>query len=363
MISNYQLLNFGRKGLLRQSLLPKMRNTWRRIRRDLMHPTPPPTSCKHVREWMQMQNSKLHRLHERVIEGTPQFVAEIGNGRVFGHDAAVITPDNFVLRDVSKQAWADGWTHRACLEGALPRIRKVSGNLAIVGSEGGDNYYHWLVEAIPRMMLLKDFHIDKFYIHSSKGFQQQFLRWLDIPREKIIDARKGLHLQADRLFVPSFVCSQGVRAFLRSFRDHVEIDRRRNRRIYLSRADAAYRRVNNEKAVLEILQPLGFETVFASKLSASEQIKAFAEAEVVIGPHGAGMTNLVFSPKQVRILEFFAPGYHFPECFGHWAQEFGQEYLELIGTGDPKPHSTANRRDNMTIDLDELQTILCRMGL
>jgi hypothetical protein len=37
----------------------------------------------------------------------------------------------------------------------------------------------------------------------------------------------------------------------------------------------------------------------------SLQMKAFASAEVIIAPHGAGLTNLVFSPDNTKVIEVF----------------------------------------------------------
>lgn len=76
------------------------------------------------------------------------------------------------------------------------------------------------------------------------------------------------------------------------------------RRIYISRADASDRRVRNHKEVMDVLSPLGFESLELSELSFYEQVQLFSEADAVIGPHGAGLVNLMFADR-VDVIEIF----------------------------------------------------------
>lgn len=80
----------------------------------------------------------------------------------------------------------------------------------------------------------------------------------------------------------------------------------RRRRLYITRRDAQMRRVENEAEVVAALLPFGFETVELEGMAVTEQVLLFAAAEIVVGPHGAGFVNTVFSPSGSGILEFWA---------------------------------------------------------
>ncbi len=82
---------------------------------------------------------------------------------------------------------------------------------------------------------------------------------------------------------------------------------RSGRRVLISRADATWRRMVNEDALMEALAPWGFERIILGKLSWEDQVRVFAEAELVMGPHGAGMANIVYSPPNATLVEFFTP--------------------------------------------------------
>jgi capsular polysaccharide biosynthesis protein len=73
--------------------------------------------------------------------------------------------------------------------------------------------------------------------------------------------------------------------------------------LYISRSDAPSRRVVNEAEVLAALKPFGVQSVTLSGLSFDEQRALFAEAGFIIGPHGAGLTNSLFSPNDAHVIE------------------------------------------------------------
>ena len=141
-----------------------------------------------------------------------------------------------------------------------------------------------------------------------------------------------------------------------------------HRRLYVSRGHAKRtRRVENESELLAVLEPLGFEVIDPGALSSADQVRAFAEAEYIVGPHGAGLTNLAFASPGAAVLELFARDYSRTQCF--WALASTVEGLplsvRLVGDGTPI-RSRRNRRvaSDITVDpqrvvrlLDELMKV------
>lgn len=66
-------------------------------------------------------------------------------------------------------------------------------------------------------------------------------------------------------------------------------------RVYVSRADATTRRVDNERAVMRTLSARGFERVVLGDLAFAEQVALFRGADVVVAPHGAGLINMMYA--------------------------------------------------------------------
>jgi len=75
------------------------------------------------------------------------------------------------------------------------------------------------------------------------------------------------------------------------------------RRVFISRAKASRRKLVNENEVWSLLEPHGFQRVFMENLTFQEQVKLMQETSVLIAPHGAGLTNMMFCPQGAKIVE------------------------------------------------------------
>lgn len=78
-----------------------------------------------------------------------------------------------------------------------------------------------------------------------------------------------------------------------------------SQRICVSREYTDHRQVTNESEIIALLKGYGFTTVKLEELSFIDQISLFCNAEVVVGPHGGGLGNLVFCSKRTRLIELF----------------------------------------------------------
>ena len=79
----------------------------------------------------------------------------------------------------------------------------------------------------------------------------------------------------------------------------------RTRRLYIGRSAHYDQRLPTEdrQSLSELLTRFGFEFISPESMSFREQVSAAAEAEIIVGPHGAGLTNLVFSHRNCMVLE------------------------------------------------------------
>ena len=73
--------------------------------------------------------------------------------------------------------------------------------------------------------------------------------------------------------------------------------------------DANYRKVINEKNLIEVLEKYGFVTIRASEYSISQQIELFSNARVCVGAHSAGLINCLYSNNDLHLIELHHPDY------------------------------------------------------
>jgi capsular polysaccharide biosynthesis protein len=79
--------------------------------------------------------------------------------------------------------------------------------------------------------------------------------------------------------------------------------KRSKRRLYVSRRGHPMRVMVNETALEAALVRRGFQILRPEGLSAADQIRLFAQAEVIVGPTGAGLTNAIFAAPGCTVVE------------------------------------------------------------
>lgn len=279
------------------------------------------------------------------------FVVQVPHGRYWIEETrqvAAIAPDNRILGDLSPfspilspgHPAAHPQYHPLLKQSTLPLPQEIDGTVAVISGLSNGVYFHWMLDVLPRLALLQQSGIDLqtidyFLVDASLPFQQETLETLGIPSHKTLAPARHPHIQARSLLLPSFPASISWMPpwsldFLRQTFLPAAPAPSRRRRLYISRAKASVRRLVNEAALLPILTAFGFETLYLETLTVAEQAQAFAEAEAVVGVHGSGLTNLVFCPPGIPVIELFSPQYVYP-CFWLVANGRSLSYFAVLG--------------------------------
>lgn len=76
----------------------------------------------------------------------------------------------------------------------------------------------------------------------------------------------------------------------------------RGRRLFLAR-NSKFRRLTNQDEIQELLiSKYGFEVLRCEDLNFTEQVRAFSQADVVLGPNGSAFSNVIFCPLGSKIV-------------------------------------------------------------
>lgn len=238
------------------------------------------------------------------------------------------------------------------------RFEKKVASLA-GGWEGA--FYHWFYETLPRLHLVEPFS-DQFYIAHATPFQKESLAMLGITPDRIIESGSLQALQASELIVSSMptVGSPWAIQFLKE-KFLPQLTKGKLRRLYISRSDAAKRRILNEEALMELLSQYGFEKVVLTPLSLKEQMELFYSAEMIVAPHGAALSHLVFCEENTPLLEIYSPAY-VNICYWKIADALGLQYHYLLGEGEEYPDFFDPHLDpDIVVDLKKVEASLTSM--
>lgn len=276
------------------------------------------------------------------VEVPARYVLEIDGGTAVGDYGANVTPEGTLDHQTSEYFGVTDWReHPIFLRPWLPRAEHVSGTLLNLTSCGtSSNYYHFLYDALPRIGIFEDCfpgrRVDGVLVPHAMSYQRELLDLAGVCARRIQPARNRV-VRAETLVVPStpnqhLDAPHWSTAWLRRRFPPTRFEG--PARLYVTRGERPNtRRYVQEAALWPRLERLGFVRVDPGTLTVQEQINCFSSAEVIVSPHGAGLTNMVFARPGVRVLELFANDW---VHLGLWAisEAIGGTYHYLVADGD-----------------------------
>ncbi|MFN2560849.1 MAG: DUF563 domain-containing protein [Jatrophihabitans sp.] len=297
-------------------------------------------------------------------------VAELPGGRVLGPHRAVITGRGDLVHEVSRYF---GTTrpreHPLFLNPLVGPPLEVDGRLGVLATRGDGNYYHFVFDALSRVGAVEQCPDvappDRWYVPATTRFQRELLAMMGLDESRVIDADRHPHVRAECLVVagapamneknPPWV----VEFLRRRLLDQVDVGRER-RRIYITRGAALNNRaVLDEAGVIAFLEARGFTAIDPGAISVAEQIRAFAEASLIVAPHGAALTNIMFASSGAAVIELFPAGTLLPDF---WRMATGVPGLRYRYLSGPRTAARASRGaaivSDITVDLPALGRLI-----
>jgi capsular polysaccharide biosynthesis protein len=277
------------------------------------------------------------------FEVPARFTVEIDGGTVVGDYGANLTPGGTLDYETSEYFGISGWReHPLFLRPALPRVEHVDGTLVSLATRGGSrNYYHFLIDVLPRWGILQEslpgIVPDHLYVPCATSYQRELLALAGIDSHHVVATEKHRAVSADRLLVPCLpnpeeIAPSWTVEWLRQCLPAARTEDK-PRLLYVTRGSGPNtRRLVGEANLWPRLEQRGFVRIDPGTMSVRDQIDHFAAADVIVGLHGAALTNLLFLKPGARVLEIFAPSY-VKHCFWAICERIPDvRYEYLIGT-------------------------------
>lgn len=293
------------------------------------------------------KSDKVHNFPE-------SYLYLLRNARVVNEAGSVLSFDNRVFSDFTMEYGKD-IIDCEVFHTYIKKPLYIRGKVATIASCSTE-YFHWIFDVFPRLKLLESVIKDLDYIivpNTIKKIHYEMLHSIGVEENRILKISNGDHFLCEQLFVPTLpvrklMMANWVCDYLReTFIPH-DISYP-YRKIYISRKDAVYRKIINEEELVDYLKSMDFEIIEMSSISFKEQVKICSEAQIIVSPHGAGLSNTVFC-QNAKLFELF-PSSYVNTCFWFLSNQVGNEYYYMIGEDANDTPSPVWRDFKIDVDL------------
>ena len=293
------------------------------------------------------------------------WVVRLRDARLVGRGVAVLGAGGEVLSDVTVNLSGPLVEHGVFRRFRLPEPRRLRGLSAVLAAPGGNTYYHWLLDVLPRLELLRRAGFDpagadQVIVNSVRHpFQRETLARLGIAADRVVSSDVERHLECEEMLLPSLVAPSGLPPrWAIDFLAGLFADGGASpstaptpERVYVSRQGAARRRLHEPEALEAALAARGFVTVQLETMTVAEQARLFRGAREIVGVHGSGFTNLVFARPGAAIVELFHPA-QVPDYYWVLSRQVEVSYGAVVGSAAP------GERGDLVVDPAEVLRVL-----
>lgn len=250
--------------------------------------------------------------------------------------------------------------------------RSIAGEWLWITDQWSKNYFHWLCDTLPRLEVALSAY-QEFQDGARLLLPPQIMAWevakatlalypgLDIQSY----SKRGGSARIEKLVVPRKTSLSGnyneplIRRVATRLTDGLPYrdgpaGMRNN--VYISRAQVGIRRVLNENEMTPVLTAAGVTSHLFENLSFAQQVTTMRGADILVAPHGAGLSNMLFMKPGSLIVEIFAAGAPINPCYYALANALGHRYRYVLGM--PEFEGQRFQVGNIIVPLDALERAL-----
>ncbi len=217
------------------------------------------------------------------------------------------------------------------------------------------NYFHWMIEYLPRLKSLVDMGLTSIPVLVPKGLANQQYEALDILVKrfdlKLYYIDPSFKVKLNKVYIPSPVTfhpddpdvpfwmgaglhSESVKFLRNNLMEGLGVleNKSPKEKIFLARS-GNLRNVANISEIHRVVQEEGFTLVYPERFSLKEQASIMANARVVISPGGSSLTNVIFMSPGAKLISLIGHQNRYYSIYANLADLCGVSYLHV--TGEP----------------------------
>ncbi len=263
----------------------------------------------------------------------------VKKARIFtdNNENVAVIKDNFLLPELSFQQ-VNGRLKSVKYNSVLKRgttslVKKFSGTVLNLSQGGsGNNYFHFIFDIVPKIYIslnkIKK-KINFYYVSRPQKWQIKIFNILGVSKKKLIDSSKYKHIFADKIIcidhpwyykgyiqnevkkIPKWVILINRKIFLNK-----SVKLNSFERVFLDRSTSRFNhcKIYNQSSLNDWLKKNSFGIYNPEKLSQEKQIYLFKNASIILGAHGAALTNIIFCKPGTKVIEIIPADHPNKKC-------------------------------------------------
>jgi hypothetical protein len=248
--------------------------------------------------------------------------------------------------------------------------------LAVLVHRFSSSYFHWMTEAMPRLMLYLDILGDEDqamvkYLVPKNSYVRESLRLFGIQefRQAVFYDPSSVYVAEKVIVAAGTPCGRAPKTVLNEVKDRLykilfprPPKAVKNPGVVILLKRNLSRQISNFDEVVEVIRG-GLKTsqqlvLFddSKKHSVISQYMMFKNADMVIGVHGGGLVNIMWSAKTTRVVEILpvtdsASGRRTRVCYASIAGSLGLDYTMI-------PVESVNFDSPVEVPVEDLSKVL-----
>lgn len=319
------------------------------------------------------------------------------NSRINSNSSSVIIDDGIVFierinsSDQDKFNYSSGQIRNHGLSSAIVQLGDAEHieEGIFLGGNGSSNYYHWLVEILPKFQfipllpdaiakypllvnedieniptlkeVLKYFssNHELIYLKNNRSYIVKKLAYIESPSNLPFNLREKVRYKCSYTWIREDSVYY-IRNLILKNLDDATYTPINTKRVFLCRKNV--RRNYNQDEVFSLLQKHDFVKVYMEDLGFISQVQLMQQAEWIVGPTGAAWTNLIFCRKEAKCLCWMAEEYAEFSAYSTIARIIGVDLRYIYYKAGVTSTSDLYRKE-YNIDVDFIKAGLYELGI
>jgi len=249
------------------------------------------------------------------------------------------------------------------------KAKYINGSIAYLSNSNVNNYAHWFQFTLPLLYFywksIKKEMIDYYYVGDIeiKKFQLDSLAQLGIKKEQIINypcnsdcVYMAIKENPIQLGFAKFNDLSSINFNQSIFADKNNLlNLKSPKKIFIERGNVTYRKLLKSDQLITFLKNEGYYFCALDKLTFKEQAILFYNADNIIAPHGAALTNIMFCKPDTKLLELFP--YKYQDWTFYTLSAYGKlNYFYMVGE-KVNPEENPATYNDIFIDFKKFKTL------